>query len=91
MKKTILVITLLSIGSSAFASSKESKDSKEVITRSVTICETSRALDSEGNEVASAQCCKTFESQPNAETEVTTRVALKVCSDKALDMVLAAA
>jgi len=53
-----------------------------------TICQTSQAKDSEGNVVASATCCQTFPSQPDKPTTIATMVALKFCSDTALEKIL---
>lgn len=49
--------------------------------RAISICETSNAVDEDGNIVLSATCCRYFKTLPSAEDEITIRLSLTLCAE----------
>ncbi|MGV9003001.1 hypothetical protein [Flavobacterium sp.] len=84
MKTKILFIAFFAMSMLGNAKSNSNSRGNEFCIeslKSISICQTSNAVDEDGNVVLSATCCKYFKTQPSAEDEITIRLSLTLCAE----------
>ena len=87
MTRKLLLIAFFAIASSSFAMNEKTEiELREESLPPTSLCERSEAKDRDGNVVASGECCRSFTTPPAPKEEFGIRVALRICSDAALEM-----